>query len=256
MASNDEDSEFELSDEDIEDTSPYTLRRRPVEDALEVGGGNSARKRARSDVAAADRTAAAEPRQLRLPTDRRVVSDRLRRIKRTLQGAEYDMYSSLRIAHAALKLQDDYLVLKRKNGSRPTPAPRIRQQMCSLFSISSHTYASIMRNALVDGRAYTSRGRGNYNDKMTRIPRSTRVIAMVRDFVCTERSQRRRVTGRQVMEMLVTEGVLQIPRDGEGIYDKKAYQSAYRNTRRWLEKNGYQRGKRSGSIRPKEHVVL
>ena len=78
MVSDKEDSEYQLSDEDNEDTSPYTLRRRPVEDALQVEGTNSGLKRVRSGIAASDGTPVSrslqQSQQLQLPTDRRAIA--------------------------------------------------------------------------------------------------------------------------------------------------------------------------------------
>jgi len=64
------------------------------------------------------------------------------------------------------------------------------------------------------------------------------------------------VTGKQVLEFCINKGYIVIPKDDIGVYLKKEYATAYRTMRRWLERNNYKRGKRSGNIKMKEHVAI
>ena len=59
--------------------------------------------------------------------------------------------------------------------------------------------------------------------------------------------ERRRVTGKQVLEYLLDCKYVSIPKE-DGVYEKVPYESAYRAVRRWLNCNGIKRGKRTGNV--------
>ena len=106
---------------------------------------------------------------------------------------------------------------------------------------------------------YTSgKGRGNFDKKETRIPETQAVVVSIREFVRVRRAKRQRTTAKQILEFCIGEGFLFIPKDKDDpdAYEKKAFETAYRSMRRWLQRNGYRRGKRSGNIVMKEHIAL
>jgi hypothetical protein len=78
----------------------------------------------------------------------------------------------------------------------------------------------------------------------------------IRCFVQEERRERRQVTGRQVLDHLLELEYIHVPKDDTGLYKKTKLETAYRSCRRWLERHGYNRGRRKGNIVMKEHVAL
>jgi hypothetical protein len=79
---------------------------------------------------------------------------------------------------------------------------------------------------------------------------------MVRDFVRSEQKMRRRVTGRQMLVLFVEMKLLFIPWANDGVFVKRAFETACRQTQRWLERCKYQRGKRTGNLGAKESILI
>eukprot|EP00977_Amphora_coffeiformis_P004592 scaffold992_cov175-Amphora_coffeaeformis.AAC.1 len=249
METDHEDEEYEPNIDDIGTPTGYALRRRRTEDGGMSGRDNSGRKKLKSSPTN-------QGGQNRLPNDRRSISNRLRPLRREMHGTHYDRHLSLRVIHAALKLQDDYLLTKAKHPERPTPPPHVRDTICALFGISSATYSSIMKDYFTKS-IYTSSMRGNASAKQTRIPETNEVVILICEFVRDQRRMRRRVTARQVLDLLLKKEIIRVPRkDNTNAYEKTAFATAYRNVRRWLSRHDYRRGKRSGNIRLKEHVAF
>ena len=142
-------------------------------------------------------------------------------------------------------MQEDYLLEKRKcstqNGRTVKPA-KIRDRVCNLFGISAPTYCSIISSYLKDrtlnvSGKYGGGRSGNRSSKDTRIPDTKAVQIRIRDFVRGKRAKRERVTARQVLDFLAGEGLIAVEKNAEGVMDPKAFATAYRNVRRWLQKN-------------------
>jgi len=249
-----EDDDYEPNNEDIEDTSPYILRRRPVEDPVAVERTNSAEKRAKTDP---DN----ELSSTRLPTNIKSISKSLDHVSRQLKGMEYDTNTSLRVVHSVLVLQKEYLMNKQK---KPEfyKAGFVRNRACQLFGISTHTYGKIMKSYFsLKGISfvYTSgKGRGNFDSKVTRIPQTQSVVIAIREFVRIRRAKTQRTTAKQILEFCIREGFISVPKDtgDPEAYEKKSFDTAYRSMRRWVERNGFKRDKRTGNIVLKEHIAL
>ena len=82
----------------------------------------------------------------------------------------------------------------------------------------------------------------------------------VRDFVRQQQNIRKRVMACQVLDFLYTKGYITIAKKG-GTYQPKALALAlalaYRNVRKYLQKNDYRRGQRKGTIvLSNNHLVL
>eukprot|EP00977_Amphora_coffeiformis_P019683 scaffold7388_cov101-Amphora_coffeaeformis.AAC.1 len=93
---------------------------------------------------------------------------------------------------------------------------------------------------------YSSSMRGNFTAKETRIPSTESVIILIREFVRKERRMRRRVTARQILDLLLNKHIMEVPKDEEtNAYEPKAFASAYRSVRRWLCRHDYRQGRRS-----------
>ena len=187
-----------------------------------------------------------------LPKNLKSINPMLNHVTNRLKGNDLDESSSLRIVKATLELQKEYLQQKRrKKGTMMTETkpPAIRSRVCGLFGISTHTYGKIVNSYMKTRSVYSTGiigcGRsGNRTEKRTRIPRTKQLQVDVRNFVREERLQKRRVTGRQIMDFFIKRGVLIVPRDKQGKYVQNDFNAAYRATRRWLHYQGYKRGRR------------
>jgi hypothetical protein len=186
-------------------------------------------------------------------------------VKQKLHGQDITANVSLRVLRGALKMQEDYLLkLQKKGGNNANTAvsaPSIRQTICSLFAISEHNYSAILGNYLHNKTIYSSgetgEGRsGNRCAKESRIPQTKAMTISIMEFVRERRTKRERTTAKQVMEYLVAQEVLHIPKDSDGLYSKKEYNSTYRNVRRFMAKLGYTQGRHTGNIVPTTAVLL
>jgi hypothetical protein len=172
-----------------------------------------------------------------------------------------DPSTATRVVKYALLLQKRYLENSQRHPGRE-PAPGIRAQVVEAFSISTHTYAKVMKAYLSNGEAYASgkdgAGRsGNTSEKKARIPSSPKVRADVSAFIRDKRSRREIVTGSDVTNVLLDKKVLTgVPVDSTGAYNRRAFKTALNNTNRWLRRNGFRRGARTGNIKLKEKVAL
>ena len=201
-------------DEGLE--TPRMLRRRPAEAMVLESGGRSTRKRRKTEANKGDDST----RPFVLPDSNRSCTTMLQHIKKKLNGATFDPNLSLRVKHAALVMQKDYLheKSKLKNTGHVAAAPKIRDGLCRLLGISSHTYYSIMKGTSIDS-VYASGERGNREGRDTRIPyRNARLTVAVREFVRTKRMNRERVTGQLVTEWMDEHNIISIPKEPDGGY--------------------------------------
>ena len=232
--------------------TPRMLRRRPAEAMALESGGKSTGKKRKTEAS----LGVASCRSFVLPTTNRSCTTMLQHLKRKLAGASFDANLSMRVKHAALVLQKEYLdeKSKLKNSEHDASAPRIRDRVCKLLGISQHTYYHIMKGTTTDA-VYESGGRGNKEDRETRIPyHKPRLMVAVREFVRSKRMNRERVTGQQVMEWMEEKKILSIPREEDGGYTVKGWRTALRAVQRWLLVHGYKRGKKSGSLAMKAAI--
>jgi hypothetical protein len=103
--------------------------------------------------------------QTRIPTNLRSVSALKKALIKQLQGTDVTENLSVRVCRAALSMQEDYLLEKRKcstqNGRTVNPA-KIQDRVCNLFGISAPTYSSILSSYPKDRTLYVS---GKYGDR-------------------------------------------------------------------------------------------
>jgi transposase len=231
-----------------------TLRRRSRDASDEVGRPESSRKRVRTTR---------EPLPVRstcLPNDLPSLRALKEPVNRLLRKQDYNEGLSLRVIRAALTIQEDWLEECKKKGEgergKRIPKPNVRASVCRLFGVAPVTYGSIMGKYLNHKEVYSSENGGNTRPKQTRIPMTKGVQVAVRNFVRGYRLQRKRVTGRQVLDFLVEKGFLVIQHEHTGGYEKESFRTAYRNVRLWMSYNGYKRGKRKGSIRFKDALIV
>ena len=261
----DSDSDASIDNEDV--PVGIVLRRRPAGVPGEAAHANSGRKTRQSTrkvlpTRACTRAGAADARATRaaLPSTRKAIAAHLQHLRPRLRGAHFDEQLSLRVVHFALKEKDQYLETKGKK-AKVKGGAQVRDTVCAKLGIGSATYSAIMQshfgmdyNKKESRTAYESGDRGNFTDKATRIPQTSNMQGRIRHFVRIEQQNRKRVTGKQVLEMLIDEGILFVPKDNDGKYLKKEYDSAYRITRLWLSRNGYRRGKRKGNLALRENI--
>lgn len=202
--------------------------------------------------------------QVRFPTELRKVSPMKIHISKLLKGADVHRTLSLRVLRYCLQLQEDYLMEKRKKAEArksDVKPPAIRATVCRNLGISEITYSKIVNSYLQDRIIYVTgaeeSGRsGNRTPKETRVPRTNKVKIMVRDWVRTRRAAKQRTTARQLVDFLLESKLIFIPRDEEGRFLKKEFKSALRSVQRWLTICRYQRGKRTGNIKPNPANLL
>ena len=196
----DSSDEYEPEEGSTESPNTRNLRRRKAKDDAQVSGENSDKKKPKTGTSY----------RLSLPTDLRAIATMENHISRQLRGLDIDKNVSLRAIRAALREQKRYLLAKRKVGKAKAgsvPPAGVRDTVCNLFSISSPTYTKIIGNYMRNRSVYKSgaddHGRsGNKTAKDQRIPPAKAVQLKVRTFVREQRKSRKRVTGRQVTEIV------------------------------------------------------
>jgi transposase len=197
-----------------------------------------------------------KPKATKIPRDEETLLLYLDSVNKKLKGADYDAATSSRVIRAALTLQLDWVLERKRRGkekSKELAAPGIRDTITRLFGLSNSSYQSIVSRFLQTQSIYqTGRdegGRtGNSNAKEMRIAGTQRTINLVRDFVRGMRSKRERVTGEEVTHHLIAESLLDVEKEDEETFDRKALDSARRAVRRFLIQHGYKRGKKKGAI--------
>lgn len=214
-----------------------------------------------------DKSYSDKTQQVRLPTNLQEIAQMKNHLRDRLKGTDIDETLSLRIVKAALLHQENNLEMKKKLGAkkgRPSKPVATRDAICKMFSIGNSQYSQIIHNyfasnkkrkAYATGKEGSGRS-GNRATKATVIPRTKCNYIKLRDFVRDCLIKRQRVTARQVLDFLVDEKILHIPRDSEGRYDKQKFAAANRIVHRFVRSCGFRRGRRTGNIVQKESVIV
>ena len=90
---------------------------------------------------------------------------------------------------------------------------------------------------------------GNRTSKSRHIPGSNELFYKIWDYIQRKRIHCEKITSREVLNFLIGEGICTIEIDDNGVHIQKGYDAALRAVQRYLQRNGFQRGKRTGSIR-------
>ena len=195
--------------------------------------------------------------QLKLPVSLPALNRHLERIGQLCIGKTITKEVSYHVLRYIFMLQRDEAIYNRKNQGKGKGVRKkgVQAKICRYFSLSPKTYQKFIHEYLVKEKIYASGtqgyGRkGNTLPKITRIPDTNMVKILVRNFVCGERKEYRRVTGRQVYDFLKEKKILVVP-DND-----KAHESAMRSTRRFLQRNGYHHGKRTGNMSIKRNIIV
>lgn len=188
-------------------------------------------------------------------------------INTKLKGSTITEELSLRVIRRVLELLETHIRERDKNkgkeDSRLVRLP-LRDTICREYGIGKTTYSQITlsyfpadtRRRQVYVTGMDGLKPGNTKSKQTRIPRTVECILQTQKFVRDMRAKRQRVTARQVLDFLIANEVLMVPVAANGTYQARAFATAYRATRRFVESLGYERGRRTGNLVPKKSVLL
>lgn len=92
--------------------------------------------------------------------------------------------------------------------------------------------------------AFRSRGRpGNKTRKRTRISDDLETNVCIRDFVSVRRMNRERVSARKILDFVIEQGIIEVPKDETGRITKKGLSTGLRCVQRYLQRRGYKQGK-------------
>ena len=214
-----------------------------------MAGTNSSRKRSRIEDNGSGNS-------VRLPVTTKSVSKYLTHLKARLKSKPYDSVASNRVVHAALTLQLEYCKEKVKKDGRKPPPPKVRERVCELFSLSPNTYSKIIKSFFDSvSESYSTGGRGGHPNKNTVLPQTKKTVIDIRTFVRNRRARKLRTTATQVLEYCQGEGGYLPALDPEDPKYSQLHAAMLRGVQRWLQRNHYKRGKRSGNIVMKEHIA-
>jgi hypothetical protein len=193
-------------------------------DARRVSGRAAARKKRKTEM----------KRRAVLPQDLMAIALMDRHITRSLYRLDYEYNTSLWVVGAALCMQKGYLQKVQRIGkekAKYVEKPWIRDTICNLFHIGHDAYSAIVGGYLRNRKVYQTGKEGgvragNPMAKEMRIPRTTAMQILVQDFARGRRMNRQRVTACQVLDFLVEEKHLIIPRDLLGRYEKLPFSTA------------------------------
>lgn len=240
--------EYDPDYESTLDPNTRIPRRHTGPTSYAVGQTNSARKRSKTV-----NYSQSAPRSS-LPSVLSDVKVHLESIKKGLNKSRYDEELSLRVLHAALTMQKEYLESEQRKKTKKGAA--VRTEICKLFGISPVTYSAIVNDYFAEVKTvYESSRQGNFNAKTSRLPNTKQVEIDIREFVRERRQSRQRTTAVQVLDFCQTKGYITIEQGEDGPLQKD-YKAALRSVQRWLRKHDYRRGRRSGNVLPKEHVQV
>jgi transposase len=252
MADSDEDYSSDNSVDDDNST-----------DALDNGSNEGDGEKAPRNSTRNTRNPATK-RKAGLPSTLRALIPMKKHLTNSLKGQDIDGNMSLRVCKAVLEMQESYLRAKQKASSKKGGMPKrpaIKGTVTKLFGIGNDQYTQITKKYFETRQSYstgkTGTGRtGNQTPKATRIARTLEVSLRVQKYIRDKRASRERVTARQLVDFLVGERFLAIPVDESGRFQSRAFETAYRNVRRFVESLGYERGRRTGNLVQKESVIL
>ena len=138
---------------------------------------------------------------------------------------------------------------------------RARERKARLFGRTKSTVSPIVtdwisalknepeKNANDHFKSFSPSNRGKNIISYTCIDKDENTFLTIRNFVQEKRSNREKVTSRDVLLMPIANNFCTIETDDSGLHDKRDFQAALRSVKRYLSHNGFRRGKKSGSIR-------
>ena len=181
---------------------------------------------------------------------------RLDKIRGRKSLPEAEKMSILRVFFAYYKHGECENALITSSGKIDT-----RSRTALLFGRATNTVARIVRawNKVIKDNPDGDNNRiktalrlgqpGNRTPKSRRIPDDNELFYKVRDYIQRKRIYCEKIRSREVLNFFIDEGICTVEIDDNGVHIQKDYDAALRAVQSYLQRNGFQRGKRTGSIR-------
>ena len=143
---------------------------------------------------------------------------------------------------------------KNKNGYKRN-APRYSEQVAEILQRGKNTVAETWADYVKHRRVTVYRAPGNFNRKRTLVPHTRKVLRIIREFLRKRRETRTRTVAKDVLDLLLTNGILpEVQRN-----NKKSMRSALRGVQRYCVSKGFKRGSRKKGCqhyRLSEHNII
>lgn len=147
--------------------------------------------------------------------------------------------SDILMAYHTMQEQD--LLDQQRHPERKKRAGNYQATVASMLRYGTKTVAETYRDWMREEKIESYPVPGNRKPKATRVPHTKAVTLAVRNFIRGERLSKRRVTSKNVMDSLVSAGLLSVPDSSKG------HSSALRAVQRFLKRHGFRRGHKPGS---------
>lgn len=142
-----------------------------------------------------------------------------------------------------------------KNGKgRKTSARDITREIAALLNRSNELVGDVWRNYITNHSITVASPRGSNCNHPCRVPMSRKATLLVQSFVRNRNQRHERTVAKDVLDLLKSEGIIEINRSDSNNSD---YKAALRSVQRFLTRIGYKRGSRKGIItyRMKQHIT-
>ena len=97
---------------------------------------------------------------------------------------------------------------------------------------------------------------GNTSRKPTRITDSNELLYEIRAFILHKRAEGARFSAPEVLSFLIEIKKIDLEQNTTSTYNNSEYKSALRATQRYLKRNGFLRGRRTGGLKINiEHIA-
>lgn len=146
------------------------------------------------------------------------------------------------LLHAKLRYEQ-YRLVSQTPADRRVKAGRVTPRICELLNRKQDVVARVWTDYWNDQELTVASLPGNYTAKSTLVPRVAMVATHVQQFVRERRAVRQRTVARDVMDLLVRMGVINVNYESS-----TATASSLRSVRRYLRYLGYKRGRKKGSL--------
>lgn len=158
----------------------------------------------------------------------------------------------LDIAHTFYFRKLDVLQQNAKHPDRKPKAADAQKFTAHHLGYSSKTVAEVTKAYKDTSSVSDSVNAGNHYRKQTRVPKANGIIISVRNFVRNRRKHLQRTVAKDVLAHLVDSGYVVVDSN-----NRKDSSTALRGVQRFLNQQGYRRGKKKGgfAIREKEALI-
>lgn len=187
----------------------------------------------------------------RLTADVQSIDEQLRKLKLLRGSAALTKEEGIDILFVYFTINKEYLNL-------PEPASAL-MRTSKIVGRSIRTVSKVVQS-WCDGQCQSNENvsnvelvtkpnsRGQKTIHQTSVPNTPAVKALVRDFVMEKRLCHERVTARQMLDLFVEKGLVNVPTMADGIYTASGLSSALRAVQRYLVRAHFLRGNRRGKV--------